>query len=204
MRDPVNNGAMTDRIRRADIVDVALRLLAGGGLHALAMRRIATELGIQQSALYWHFDNKQQLLGSVADHVVAPVALATGGSWQTRITTLTSRLRGALLRFPDGAELVATAFAFRLGAQQPLHQLTDELQRSGLQRDDAEVAASVLLHFVFGYATDEQQHHQAAALGAIEPNGEDHTTAAADERFVKGIQLILSGVGVQVTAARAL
>jgi len=67
---------MTDRITQEDIVRVCLTLLAAGGLHALAMRRIAGELGIQQSALYWHFDNKQQLLAAVADEIVSPVELS--------------------------------------------------------------------------------------------------------------------------------
>ncbi|MEX2626659.1 MAG: TetR family transcriptional regulator [Ilumatobacteraceae bacterium] len=189
---------MTGSLTRASIVDVALELLADGGLHALAMRRIATELGVQQSALYWHFDNKQQLLGAVADRIVAPIVQPAGGDRSARIEMLGSRLRDELLRYPDGAELVASAYAFRLGAQQPFQRFTDELVEGGLTLDDAETAASVLVHFVFGYAADEQQRQQAAALGAIEHEAPDATAVA--DRFSRGLHLILSGVDAQVRA----
>lgn len=195
---------MTDRVTPEDIVRTALGLLAVGGLHALAMRRIASELGVQQSALYWHFDNKQQLLAAVADRVVAPVEADTGPDWRQRIEALAVRLRTALLRYPDGAELVATTVAFRLGAQRPLRQFTDELSQAGLSGPDAEVAAAVLLHFVLGYTTDEQQHRQAAALGAIDrevagPEG----ARSVDDRFLGGVRLIVAGVEAQASAARA-
>lgn len=183
--------AVTDRITRADIVSAALALLARGGLHGLAMRRIAAEVGVQQSALYWHFDNKQQLLGAVADRIVAPVDAADDAEWQERVVTLATRLRAELLIHPDGAELVATAVAFRLGAHRPFEQFTDALERAGLTRDDAGIATSVLVHFVLGYTTDEQQHRQAAVLGAIEDDGR---TDSPDDRFVRGVRLIVAGV----------
>lgn len=195
---------MTNKITSADIVGVALELLADGGLHALAMRRIATELGVQQSALYWHFDNKQQLLGAVADRVVAPVALSSGGSWSARIEGLASQLRSELLRYPDGAELVATAFAFRLGASSTFRQFSRELEGGGLAPDDADVAASVLVHFVFGYATDEQQHLQAAELGAIEHDaGDGRGSEPLADRFLRGLRLIVSGVDAQISSRLA-
>ena len=198
-------GAMTERITQADIVGVALGLLATGGLHALGMRRIADGLGVQQSALYWHFDNKQQLLAAVADEIVAPVvsvAVSSRAHWETRTEALASLLRSEVSRYPDGAELVATTIAFRLGAQQPARQFAAELTAAGLTPQDAGIGASVLLHFVLGYATDEQQHHQATALGAIEHAGDDHDEMSADERFVSGIRLIIEGVDVRLRATR--
>lgn len=162
------------------------------------MRRIPNELGVQQSALYWHLDNKQRLLGAVADRVVAPVSVPDDGDWSARVESLASGLRRELLRYPDGAELVATAFAFRLGGRQPFGQFTDALVGAGVALDDAEIAASVLLHFVLGFVTDEQQHHQAAALGAIDRI--DDGATPADDRFDRALRLIASGVDSQMSA----
>ncbi|MCW4601325.1 TetR/AcrR family transcriptional regulator [Janibacter hoylei] len=53
------------------IVATALGLLTRVGLPDLTMRAIGTELGVQQSALYHHFANKQTLLGAVADAILA-------------------------------------------------------------------------------------------------------------------------------------
>jgi TetR/AcrR family transcriptional regulator, tetracycline repressor protein len=149
-------------------------------------------VGSQPSALYWHFDNKQQLLAAVADLVVAPVEPTNARKWQNRILGLGSRLRDELLRYPDGAELVATAIAFRLGADRPHQLFADELTRAGMTDDDAGVGASVLVHFVVGYTTDEQQHHQAAALGAID------RVDATQGRFEQGLRLIVAGIEAQL------
>lgn len=188
---------MADRITRNDIVDAALVLLAAGGLPALAMRRIADALDVQQSALYWHFANKQQLLAAVADRVVES---AYGeemrerdlDAWPHCVTSLACGLRSVLLCYPDGAELVATAIAFRLGGGQVARNFTEVLMQTGLNVDVAESAASVLVHFTLGYTTDEQQYQQAAALGAVE--GEADNRETADERFARGLRLIVAGI----------
>lgn len=182
---------MTDRISRDDIVRVAVALLESGGLHALAMRRIATELGVQQSALYWHVENKQALLAAVADRILEPVAAPDDGDPVLRVASLASSLRAELLRYPDGADVVATAAAFRLGAQRPFQLFVAELATLGLGTDRAEVAASVLVHFVLGFTHDEQQHRQAALLGAIASDPPEVTSA--DERFLAGVRLIVAG-----------
>jgi TetR/AcrR family tetracycline transcriptional repressor len=54
-------------------------------------------------------------------------------------------------------------------------------------------AATVVLHFLLGYVMDEQQHRQAAALGAIERSTDDPTGTWSDERFARGLELIVSG-----------
>lgn len=186
---------MTDKLTLDDIVDVALDLLADGGLHALAMRRIAAELGVQQSALYWHVDSKQQLLAAVADRLLATVEPPEDGDATARVAVLAARLRARLLSHPDGAELVATAVAFRLGAQRPFEQFTGALVDGGLDADDAEVGAAVLVHFVLGFTTDEQQHAQAAALGAIDG---DSASASSEDRFSRGVDLIVAGIAARL------
>lgn len=191
-----DNGGVTDRISRDDIVRVAISLLETGGLHALAMRRIASELGVQQSALYWHFENKQLLLAAIADRIVEPLAPADDDDdWASRVTGLATRLRAQLLLYPDGAELVATAAAFRLGAQRPIQLFTNELVRGGLRQEDADMASSVMVHFVFGYTTDEQQYNQAARLGAI--TRDELLNGSFDERFLLGVHLIIGGIAAR-------
>ena len=60
------------RHHRDDVVARALRVLDDHGLADLTMRRLGTELGVQPSALYHHFANKQALLAAVADEILVP------------------------------------------------------------------------------------------------------------------------------------
>ena len=77
------------------------------------MRRLARELNVSPGALYWHFANKQQLLGAVADRVLsARCGSGDPASWQSADRRrCAARLRDALLSHTDGAELVSASFA---------------------------------------------------------------------------------------------
>ena len=74
------------RYHRSDIVERAVDVLDIYGLPDLSMRRIAGELGLQPSALYHHFDNKQTLLAAVADELLVRGARAdVEGSWDEQV-----------------------------------------------------------------------------------------------------------------------
>jgi AcrR family transcriptional regulator len=177
------------RYRRHDIVDRALALLGEVGLPDLTMRRLGTELGVQASAIYHHFPNKQALLGAVADEIILRGGEAPAdGPWDVQVGALCTSVRRAVLAYPDGADLVATMWAFGLGGQAPYDALLPVLTKAGLSDDLAGTAARTLLHFVYGQAIDEQALAQATRIGAVEATARD----GAD--FADGLQLIVDGI----------
>jgi AcrR family transcriptional regulator len=177
------------RYRRADVVDRALGVLDTYGLADLTMRRLGTELGVQPSALYHHFANKQTLLAAVADEILARGARGSRpDAWDERVVATCSGLRDAMLAYRDGAELVATAYSFGLGATTPYDELAAALLDGGLDPALMPTAARTLLHFVFGHVGDEQTHLQAGSAGAIE--GEPR--AVSD--FAAGLGIVLDGI----------
>jgi AcrR family transcriptional regulator len=172
---------------RSDVVEHALEVLDRHGLADLSMRRLAADLGVQPSALYWHFANKQALLAAVADEVLRRGARQVpGGTWDEQVTAFAHHLRDAMLAYRDGAELVATAQAFGLGDADPTGRLVELLDG-----DDqlVRVAATTLLHFVLGHVTDEQMNLQASSVGAIE---DDPLTRA--DTFSTGLGIVVEGV----------
>lgn len=179
---------------RSDVVEHALRVLDRHGLADLSMRRLAADLDVQPSALYWHFANKQALLAAVADEVLRrgerPVP---DGDWDERVTAYAHGLRDAMLAYRDGAELVATAQAFGLGETDPVGRLVDILGDGPL----AHVAASTVLHFVLGHVTDEQMNLQASAAGAID----DDPLARADT-FATGLAIVVAGIAAHLPVDR--
>jgi AcrR family transcriptional regulator len=197
------------RYHRSDVVDRALGVLDAYGLGDLTMRRLGAELGVQPSALYHHFATKQLLLAAVADEILERSAGAAGAAgvaapdgdrpaaWELRVERICSRLRDAMLAYRDGAELVATAWAFGLGAAAPYDELVDALAGAGLDAALVPTAARTLLHFVFGHAADEQTHLQAGSAGAID----DDPRPASD--FAAGLGLVLAGIRVTAGAGAA-
>ncbi|MGW1724144.1 TetR/AcrR family transcriptional regulator [Streptomyces sp. NPDC002306] len=82
---------------RAEIKEIALRQLAEGGTGAVALTRIAKEVGLSGPALYRYFDSRDALLTDLIRDAYADLAtavaeaagtLAEGGGARARLQTL--------------------------------------------------------------------------------------------------------------------
>jgi TetR/AcrR family tetracycline transcriptional repressor len=185
------------------VVGTAIAILDDQGLPGLTMRRLATTLGVQQSALYWHFESKQLLLAAMAEEILrrGPEP-APHRRWESVVTAQAEALRDSLLAYRDGAELVSTVYAFGLGAEEPHRRLAAAIASAGASGADADVAATVVWQFVLGHTFSEQQHLHASSAGAIEgirpPDGPSSRPADTDT-FRAGTALILEGVRARMT-----
>ncbi|MBZ5737126.1 TetR/AcrR family transcriptional regulator C-terminal domain-containing protein [Nocardioides mangrovi] len=183
------------RYRRADVVEQALGVLDAYGLADLTMRRLGAELGVQPSALYHHFPNKQALLAAVADEILARGRRADRPiAWDDRAAAVCAELRDAMLAYRDGAELVATVHAFELGAAAPYDELAGALADAGLDPGLVPTAARVLLHFTFGHVLDEQTNLQAGSAGAIDGAPREGSD------FADGLTIVLDGIRLRAGA----
>lgn len=194
----------------ADVVAAALRVLDAHGLEGCSMRRVAAELDVQPSALYHHVPNKQSLLARMADVIVGGVlegeaTVAGDGSNAhahaavsdaDRARSTCVSMRGAMLAVRDGADVVATAAAFRLGSSAVERRLAEWVGTDG---------ARALLFYTFGQAQSTQTHRQAASLGALIDAGERHAgfgsrapadpEVSLDASFERGLDIIIAGLG---------
>ncbi len=91
------------------ITTTALDILSRYGLGDLSMRRLARELEVQPSALYWHVKNKQELLVLIAKRMSAEVSARCPESADPLAAVIA--LRDVLLRFRDGAEIMLLGFS---------------------------------------------------------------------------------------------
>ncbi|BBY42746.1 TetR family transcriptional regulator [Mycolicibacterium celeriflavum] len=180
------------QLHKRDVVDAATALLDSYGLADLTMRRLARELEVSPGALYWHFANKQELLGAVADRILDGVPSATG------IVAVCNRLRDALLSHTDGAELVSASFAAGQSAAMTrvVARLTDAATEAGVDREHAELAARTVVYYVLGFTVDEQSRLQWDAAGAELPDEQSALTDDATARFGFGVALLVNGIRV--------
>nr|WP_277626489.1 TetR/AcrR family transcriptional regulator C-terminal domain-containing protein [Arsenicicoccus piscis] len=192
---------------RTDVVAEALRILDSYGFTDLSMRRLATSLGVQPSALYWHIPNKQSLLAEMAQTILAePIdsAQAPGAdsasrlhqqeaSWPDQVRAWATRLRAALRAHRDGAELVASVLAVRSADVDPAAPVVDILRRAGLAEADAAQAGATLLVFVLGAVADEQGHEQMQQFGVAA-----RADSSAPERFAFGLDLLVAGLATRL------
>ncbi len=175
---------------RRDVVDTALGILGRLGLPDLTMRRLGTELGVQQSAIYHHFANKQELLGAVADEILARGPhrdLGDGIDWLEVVRATCTDVRVAVLAVSDGADVVSSMFAFGFGGAEAYDRLLKAMAGSGLPEGLPPIAARTLLHYVYGHAVAQQAAEQAARLGAID-------AGELPDDFGAGLEFVLAGI----------
>ena len=180
------------QLSREAITTAAVNILDAYGLADVSMRRVATTLGVAPGALYWHIENKQELIASMAAAIVAPVVASPPEDPRA----LAAALRSAVLSVRDGAEVVMSAIG------QPEAQVGRDLaetfsrvvaawsgQRSSAR--NVRATASGLLHLTLGAAAVQQSAEQLAdATGA---ERDDDAEAAAEH--ATAVELMLGGLG---------
>lgn len=185
------------QLHKRDLVDAATAILDNFGIADLTMRRLARELGVSPGALYWHFANKQELLGAVADRILEPALQAEpDGGWRQQVSTICDRLRDALLSHTDGAELVSASFA--AGQSEAMTQIVDRLSaaavESGVEGPQSALAARTIVYYVLGFTVDEQSRLQWDAAGADLPASQSVLAEDAGRRFAFGLGLLIGGL----------
>lgn len=180
------------QLHKRDVVEAAAKLLDDYGIADLTMRRLARELGVSPGALYWHFANKQELLGAIADRILDGVPSARG------VVEVCNRLRDALLSHTDGAELVSASFAAGQSSamKQILAVLAQAVSEAGVDSAHAELAARTVVYYVLGFTVDEQSRLQWDAAGAELPAWQSVLADDANARFAFGLRLFVDGINV--------
>lgn len=201
------------QLKRADVVTGALALLDTDGLDGLTMRKLGARLGVQAGAVYWHFKDKEALLGAVADRIVGEITETplAPGPWDAQLAEFAHRFRRALLAHRDGARVVAGTYVTEPNTVQGGELVMRILTGAGFPLDRAGWAIFAGMYYVLGH-TIEEQAQQAA--GDWEQRAADVADtellraldgaikADPEERFAYGLELYLDGVRLRLAQAQ--
>ncbi|CAM2784163.1 TetR/AcrR family transcriptional regulator [Corynebacterium jeikeium] len=184
------------QLNRKKIVSTAVDILQQYGLADLTMRRLARALDVAPGALYWHFPNKQALLGGIAESILTAVPARPGSA-----ADYCSFLFDALTSLRDGADITLAAVASgtldRDMAEELSVELSTELSAEPDTNPSALDGAKLLLRFVFGSVL-ELQARQSVAMNLGGPAGEQEqdvpSEARARQEVVLGVEAILRGL----------
>ncbi len=150
-------------LSREIIVSTALTIMDSYGLADVSMRRIATALEVQPSALYWHVDSKQDLLSAMTETILADLPPLLSAD-PVRLRLWAARFHTLLLRHRGGAELVASALAIRSWDDTPAASVEARLLAESVPPATAHAAAHGLMSLILGHAFAEEQRAQAKIL----------------------------------------
>jgi len=182
---------------RERLVSAALDLLDEAGLEGLTMRTLAERLGMRAASLYWHIRDKEQLLGLLAEAIVAEVPEpASDLPWRAQLEAFATDYRDVLRSHRDGARVVMAA---RPAAPRQYERLVRTLLAAGFDGEVAVDACHLLAGtFVPAAVTEESE------LG-VPPNGDYGELRVPLGRATRGRLEITNGVaGMTLRADPAL
>jgi AcrR family transcriptional regulator len=221
------------KIDREAVVDAAMAIADREGLQAVSLRRLASQFEVTPMALYWHFDDKEALLGALADRLWADIGeslrrslgnLTEADDWgQLRVTlaTLVEVMRG----HPEVADLMPSRVMETEAGLEVTEQTLDYLGQQGFSPEQAaELARFVLTSAVMMVTTQpgidipepseraEIQRRKQIALASLPHDRYPHIVAAApaltdcdqpNDYFTVGCDVIVAGVSAHAPARRA-
>lgn len=142
----------TAPLHRDEIVATALQLLDDGGLGALTMRRLGSELGVEGMALYRHFPNKDALVDAAGAHLLELVELPNPESvpWRRGVHDVANSYRAVGLAHPIAFRLFATRRVFDSRLFDIGQCLLRLLERGGIAGTDGVRTYHALMGLVHG------------------------------------------------------
>lgn len=94
-------------IRRQDLVDAALEMLATEGEQNFSVRKLATVVGVDGMTILHHFKSREGLMRAVADAMVATLDNERPkGSWRDILLEVAKRYRGLAVKYPKAFSIV--------------------------------------------------------------------------------------------------
>lgn len=175
---------------RAAILTAALVLLGEQGLDGLTMRAVADRLSVKPPALYWHFRNKAELLGWMVMSMLSDARNTANacGQWRDWLATFARCFAGTMLKYRDGALLIANAQpALAADNENDRRLIVEPLTLRGLSDVEAHTAMASVMAFTLGWATYLSNAAMSEFLAKL---------MDVDSAFEVGLDALISGLPI--------
>lgn len=139
------------QLTRSAICEAALTAIDRDGIAALSMRSVAQLLGVDAKSLYHHVAGKDDLLDSVADHLLGQLrAPEPIGDLPTDLKALAHEFRRVTLTHPEAGSLVLTRQLSTLTGLAPIDAILSILRRAGADPEHAVRLVRMLVATLIG------------------------------------------------------
>ena len=143
-------------IRRQDLVDAALEMLAEEGEQNFSVRKLASVVGVDGMTILHHFKSREGLLKEVADAMVATLDIERPkGPWREVLLEVARRYRDLAVRYPKAFSIV-TRFQTSGPADFELGEIVyAALLDAGFNEEDAADYGMALFTLAIGFGVVE-------------------------------------------------
>jgi AcrR family transcriptional regulator len=140
-------------VTRDQIVDAALTIVETDGVEQLSMRKLAAELGIVPTTIYWHVGGREQLLDAIVERFTERLVASEvrGRTPASRVLSIARQFRHSASEHPN-LTVVANDRGLNATVSLPLQiALARELTAAGLRGRRASRAMRSIIYTVAGF-----------------------------------------------------
>ncbi|GAA1438842.1 TetR/AcrR family transcriptional regulator C-terminal domain-containing protein [Nocardiopsis tropica] len=191
-------------LTRERIVTATIGLLDREGASALTMRKVAAELGVHATSLYWYVERREDLVDLAVDGILADAAAVLPGPdapWDAAVKETAYRFYAALTAHAWAAEFAGARPLVGPNAVALSRRIIAALQQCGGGEEEQAVAIRAVSNQMLGAATsavavramrsrDSGEHEEAVAAAVSEPDA----LAVENDYFDQVLDLVLDGV----------
>jgi TetR/AcrR family transcriptional regulator, tetracycline repressor protein len=188
----------SESVERERILVAARNLLEVGGPDALSMRRLASQLGVAHTAIYWHVGGRDDLIGAIVDEFIAELGeiKPKGRGPRQRTESIVRGIWNQVAQHPVLVSLALEHGRFATMWFPAQLALAREVSASGLKGSDAARAVTTLLYVTGAFVTLESALAEHA--GEAQESAE-LWSAVEDPAIEKGLRTRMAR-GVDVAA----
>lgn len=144
------------KLEKSQILNEAFSLLNEVGVDKFNLRSLANRLSVSATALYWHFKNKDELIGAMAKSIYDNTyeAIDHCDDWRLSLTVLGKTLRMEMGKCRDSVRMMTSAAPTEFTKEQVAKQsqkISASLVRSGLEKGVALQYEAIVISFVLGW-----------------------------------------------------
>lgn len=205
------------QLTRSAIREAALTVIDRDGIAGVSMRSVSRLLGVDAKSLYHHVVDKDDLLDTVAEHLLGQLRTPEpAGDLRTDLKALAHEFRRVTLTHPEAASLVLTRQISTLPGLAPTEAVLSVLRRAGATPEQAVHLLRVLLAALVGMLLREVSagptfgSNDAAGIAQrqdeLERSELPEITASApylarfdrDQEFASGVDLLVDFAAFQL------
>ncbi|WP_425387306.1 TetR/AcrR family transcriptional regulator C-terminal domain-containing protein [Arthrobacter castelli] len=168
------------KLSREAIIVRAVEILDQEGIDGLTMRRMASELGVTATALYWHVRSKDALMDLAFDHIFGSVPIpALSAQWKCDVVELLDGWRSVMLDHPWSPALVGRP-PIGPNVLKRTEFLHAALEYAGLHGQQLIRIRHVLANYVVGVALNDSTWQHMAGV-ELQDAARAHVVAQEDQ-----------------------
>jgi AcrR family transcriptional regulator len=193
-------------LSRERIFEAAKAIADDDGLDALTIRRLASDLDVSPTAIYWHVRTRDELLRGVHDITLQGVVVDVDANadWRERVAAVCRAERNMMVAHPFMFAL-AQQFPGR-GATRTLNVMMTAARDAGYDAEEALQIARLFGTYAIGFGFVQTASESQRTVGPdlqefIDDNGADMLalvphllTPVTDELFELGLTWLINGV----------